>query len=149
MLPFPLQLGGFGRNISLPENLGSTKWRVYVTQHTSWFQGTLVAEIEMMSTVGGSDQCTGGTASSDWGTASNAFDNNTSTWTELQESSARWIQYEFASEISIVEFAITCAQGSRAIAAFSFQKYVGGSWETVYSASGLSWTDGERKAYTV
>ena len=37
------------------------------------------SEVEMHTTIGGSDICNGGTASASSGTAANAFDNNTST----------------------------------------------------------------------
>ena len=103
----------------------------------------------MAATVGGADQCTGGIATASSGTAANAFDNNTGTWTSVTETSPNWIAYEFASSVGVGELAITCADGTRAITAFSLQQYIGASWITVFSASGQTWTSGERKTYTI
>lgn len=141
---YPLQA-----SFVLPTSLSSTKWRVYSTADSSFSQSSLVAEIEMMETVGGADQCTGGTASSSSGTAADAFDNNTGTYCQFTGQSPQWIEYQFATAKKILEFSVNSIQASRAITAFALQAYIGTTWVTVFSTSGQSWTNGETKTYQV
>jgi hypothetical protein len=129
--------------------LTSTRWRVYVTEDTSFFQSSLVAEITMATSVGGSDECTGGTASSSSGTAANAFDNNAGTWCQFSAQAPQWIEYQFATSKKILEFSIDSIDASRAIKSFSLQAYIGTTWVTVFSITNQSWTNGEVKTYQI
>jgi len=85
-------------------------WRVHIR---SWNNSTTrrIAEIQMRATVGGANQCTGGTASSSSGTAAYAFDNNADTICEFS-SSDQWIQYAFPSPVSVAELAMQASSSS-------------------------------------
>lgn len=146
---------GYPAQLSFTEKVYPTsdKWRVYVTEDLQpGIYPTRFSEIEMMTTVGGTDQCTGGTASASSagvGTAADCFDNNTGTFLAFASAAPQWVQYTFASPVKIVEFALTAFNGPRCAKAFYFQAYIGTTWVTVCSASNLSWTDYERKVYTI
>lgn len=80
-------------------------WRI-------WF-GTVVgvarfAEVEMRTTIGGADQCTGGTAIGSSGTPANAFDDNTGTEWVATVDSVSFIGYDFGAgnDKDIVEFVL-------------------------------------------
>jgi hypothetical protein len=95
-----------------------------------------VAEIAMHTSVGGSDVCTGGTAS---GTningsypAANAFDGNLATDCQLTSSTGT-ISYGFASSQAIVEYAVTA---SASLAA----SYAPENWTFEGSPDGVNWT---------
>lgn len=142
---------GYGKRFSFSEKayLTSTRWRIYATEDASYFQSSLVAEIQMMTSVGGADECSGGTPSASSGTASNAFDNNIATYCQFSGQSPQWIEYQFATSKKIIEFSVNSIQASRAIKSFYLQAYIGTSWVTVASISAQSWTDGETKTYQV
>lgn len=129
--------------------LTSTRWRVYVTEDTTVFLKSLVAEITMSSTVGGADQCTGGTASSSSGTAANAFDNNSATFCLFSEFAPQWIEYQFATSKQIVEFSLQSTDVARAFKSFSLQAYIGTTWVTVFSTTNQTWTLDEIKTYQI
>lgn len=70
-----------------------------------------IAEVEMRSSIGGSNLCTGGTPTGPGGTAANAFDSNGSTWwesvSEQRPLGAPRIGYQFASPVEIAEVVLT------------------------------------------
>lgn len=69
------------------------------------------AEIEMRASVGGADQCNGGTAaasSNSFGAPAWAFDNSTAQWTS-SDPLPQWIAYQFPSPVAVHEVALTCA----------------------------------------
>lgn len=95
------------------------------------------AEIEMHTSVGGADVCTGGTAG---GTninssfpSANAFDDNLATDCELTSSSSGTISYQFTSAQAIVEYVVT---SSASLAA----TYAPNAWTFEYSDDGSTWT---------
>lgn len=99
-----------------------------------------IGEVEFRATAGGADQASGGTATgsinSDTSVATNAFDNNNSNhFTSTYSNSLHFIQYEFASPVSVQQVAIT----SRAD---SVSPQINPSRFTVqYSDNGTTWTD--------
>lgn len=96
----------------------STKWRIYINCTELGFAAgngnASIAECEMRASAGGADLCTGGTATASStlssNTASNAFANNgtTSVWT-ANSGDDEWLQYEFASPVTIEEVYIQAA----------------------------------------
>lgn len=107
MLRRGMMAGGGGGGVS-----PHPYWRINISEVQS---GTYVSieEIEMRATVGGADQCTGGTASADSvysGTyaASNAFNDvvNTSTPWASGSGFPHWIKYAFAAPVSVAEITI-------------------------------------------
>lgn len=137
-------------SFTLPTTLISDKWRLYVTEFVTFFSGSQVSELEMNATVGGADQCTGGTATSSSGASpANAFDNNVATYFEWNVAAPQWLQYTFASPVSVAEFALTSKQGVYGCKAFALQAYIGTSWVSVFSTSAQTWGNDERKTYTI
>ena len=91
-------------------------WRVNVTAvHGGSYIS--IQEIEMRATIGGADQCTGGTASSSSDLsvdhdAENAFDNGAASESWISNAAAPgWIQYHFASAVVVSELSIKAESG--------------------------------------
>jgi hypothetical protein len=130
IVPFPASAGGSGP---------SSKWRLNITSvHLAGrFPG--MAEIEMRGSVGGTDQCSGGTAlasSSSTNTPDKAFDNNTSTgWDSGSSTLPAWIEYDFASIVDVLQLAITPSNVNGTPQSFDVQYYDTGtsSWTTYWS----------------
>lgn len=97
-------------------------------------------EIEMRSTAGGADQCSGGTAtaSSEFSAslgADEAFDNVLTAGTGYWRSNSaanEWVQYQFTSAVEIVEIAIYPVNSAR--------ENTGKTGRLRYSDDGSSWT---------
>lgn len=133
----------------------STKWRVYIYEFNGGFVPG-IAEIEMHTSVGGSDVCTGGTATAShtFGgyVAANAFDDDDSTFWDANVNTATWVQYEFGSAQDIVEFSITCPPSSNQYdvpASFELQYYDGSDWiATIWRAAEWGWSAGEKRTFS-
>ncbi len=84
-----------------------TYWRLDLSSGSS---GSEFAEIEMRTSIGGSNACSGGTptASSTFSSnvASNALDSNTGTIWESNGTGAQWWKYQFASGVDIAEIKV-------------------------------------------
>jgi hypothetical protein len=120
----------------------------------NWLQ---MAEIEMRGTVGGADQCNGGTPSvynqfSSFG-AANCFDNNNTTqWWSGTTTLPGWVQYDFAATVSVAQLSLkdySDHNNGGPPTAFQLQYWDGSAWQTVLTQSGLTWTTGEQKLFTV
>lgn len=95
----------------------STRWRVRALNvEGSSSLTTCVGKLQMYETRGGTDQCTGGTASAssvastDYNgvhTADMAFDTNAATFWQCLGEEASWLEYQFATAKSIVQVALT------------------------------------------
>jgi hypothetical protein len=118
-------------------------WRVYILASESSEQCSL-AEIQMSATAGGANLCTGGTASASStagpNVAANAFDGSTATvWSSALGSAPdggsggwdQWIQYEFATPVTIREVRLT---SSPAVA-----DSAPGAFTILSSADGITW----------
>ena len=108
-------------------------WRLCFDSNTS--SSLTIFEVSMAATVGGSNQCTGGTASGNninAGPPSVAFDGNTSTYVQFGVVPS-YLQYQFASPVSVVEVTLN----------YSF--YIGNNSPTQirlqYSDDGVTFTD--------
>lgn len=133
-------------------------WRVYITLAT----GTPhldISEIEFRSSIGGADQCNGGTAIYSAQTsgfeASKSFDNTTSTTWYIDQNSfplPQWIGYDFGvgNAKDIVEFALTCWAVSESPKDFQLQWSDNGvSWTSAIYRAGETWSaTGQVKAYS-
>lgn len=111
-------------------------------------------ECEMRATSGGADQCAGGTASvADTSTtAANAFDNSTATdWNGLAAgNTGGWLRYDFPSAVAVTEVSYRghASQPTRGPSAVDVQYHDGTQWQTLWSVSSLSWSNGETKVWT-
>lgn len=96
-----------------------------------------IGEIEMRATIGGSDQCSGGTASaiSTITSASAAFDNDPVTTWASNWGSAWWIQYQFPSAVSVAELSIQSENGAQTTGNGTPKDFT-----LQYSSDGSSWT---------
>lgn len=118
----------------------------------------IIREIEMRATVGGADQCTGGTAfaSSDLGGGSwvpaNAFDNSSAEWstTSGQDVNSH-IGYQFASPVVVEEFTVQVSTDANLVPRSLVLEYSdnGTNYTPVAEATLLSWTSTEIKTFAV
>lgn len=99
MFPYPSPLltvvpssGGGGA-------ISSAKWRLNIKAESTPSNWITVYEVGMYDTVGGTNQCTGGSASSSLDNghvAANAFDGNRTTFWQTGSSTVpQWIEYDF------------------------------------------------------
>lgn len=109
MIPSLMVVGQRRRSAAAAGGPGHLYWRINISAAQS---GAYVSidEIEMRATAGGSDQCTGGTASSDSHfsssyAASAAFDDITNGSFPWASNSGfpHWIKYAFASPVVVAE----------------------------------------------
>jgi hypothetical protein len=100
--------------LSSPVTASSTRWRIRVSVPGTSYQGLLVARLEMATSIGGADECTGGTPTASSvnqsHTADLAFDNQQTTYWQAGGIPA-WLEYDFATAKAIKEVAITQASG--------------------------------------
>ena len=97
-----------------------------------------VAEVEMRASVGGADECTGGTpsvSSTTEGSAANIFDDNAATYWQSNGDASHWVQYQFGSAKDIVEIVLTTANYS------DKDRYRTRYMDVQASNDGSSWTD--------
>ena len=89
--------------------MAHTYWRIYEVSPTGG--GLAIGQISMAATIGGSNQCVGGTAtaSSQYGgyAPSNSFDGNPSDfWSSNGGDVGEWIAYQFPSPVDVLELVI-------------------------------------------
>lgn len=112
-------------------------WRINIQYAAGSTTNTAIAELSMHTSVGGGQAATGGTASADTSFsgdgAANAFDGNTSTFWASASAPTGKLQYQFASAVSIVEYAITARNDS-------FWNQAPARWTFEYSDDGSTWT---------
>lgn len=117
-----------------------------------------IREIEARATVGGADQCSGGTASSSGdyspgNAAAYAFDDATYTLWASDSGTAgttAWIQYAFASSVTIAEIEVSSYLTGYAASQIEIQISDNGTdWTTTDTYSGLSWSSDEVKTFAV
>lgn len=140
--------------------MASLYWRLYITATNNGLFNVrcTIAELEMRATVGGADQCNGGTASASRQSgsypASQAFDNDDNTFWEAIELDETfvWLQYEFTSPVDVREISIKAVsnRGSWAPKDFDLQYSDNGTdWNTVQSFTGEIFTDGEQREFAI
>jgi hypothetical protein len=109
-----------------------------------------LAEIEMRASLGGADQCAGGTptATTTFGgqVASLAFDNNSATyWAATAKYGG--MTYQFAAPVTVAQLSLTARNDASAYVQAPLGVWVqfstnGTDWTTAWFANGLSWTQG-------
>lgn len=116
-----------------PAGLPHSYWRIRVTK-TQAVNYSSFGEIEMAATIGGADQCVGGTPSDSAGAgAATVFDNNTETawwWYDPPQ----WVAYQFATPVAVASVRITAENGNFAGVAASPKDFT-----VEYSDNGTSW----------
>lgn len=113
-------------------------WRINITANNGGSGYLTIAEIEMRGSVGGSDLCTGGTATAsvNSGAASVLFDNSPSSfWDTGGSSQTGWVAYQFPSPVDIVEYTIRAQDNA------SYLDESPKDWKMQYSDDGSSWYD--------
>lgn len=119
-----------------------------------------IGELEMRATVGGADQCMGGTATASSVfmpyDAPSAFDNNTLTRWASQPSQPSRITYQFPAPVSVSQLLIQAPDAgnyasSQMIKSFNLQYSTNGTdWTTALSVTGEStMTALEQRLYAV
>lgn len=111
-------------------------WRINVSANNGDTSFLAIAEMEMRASVGGADQCTGGSASASAsdGTSppSNAFDNDATTrWSTPSGTLTGWLAYQFASPVSVLEYTIQAHPTTPARSPKN--------WAIEYSDNGVDW----------
>lgn len=137
-----------------------TRWRVRATAASGG--GVLgFAELQMRTTVGGADQCSGGDPFADsyysmagtW-KPSNGFDDNTSTdWATGGAAVGAWLGYDFMAQKEILEIAVTARGGADGISGgvtLSFERWnvATRTWNVVWTDSAASWSGYATKVFT-
>lgn len=137
--------------------MAAVYWRLYITANNGG-GNTNAAEIELRGTVGGADQCTGGTVTQSSFFAapymgSAAFDNNNATmW--VATSLPAWVQYQFASAVDVAEYTIRVRNDGFEVEApqtWELQSSPDGStWSTQDARSAQTgWSSSEQRTYSV
>lgn len=111
-------------------------WRIYVTANNGDATWTDFNEIEFRATIGGTDQCSGGTALGDdstYNSPNNAFDNDTANSHISSGGLPSWVGYQFASPVEVAQVSLITPlvnEAARAPKDFLIQ----------YSDDGITWT---------
>lgn len=130
-------------------------WRIYMTASTSGSDMVLAFyEIEMRGSVGGADQCNGGTPSASHYTenAYKLFNNNPSDyWINYGPSADTWIVYDFGVgvAVNVAELRLLARNTYQSPTAFSLEYSEDGSlWNSAASWSGVTgWISGVEKLF--
>lgn len=134
-----------------------TLWRIRSTASSDGLGFLGVSEISMRTSIGGADECSGGTAyltnEAATATASNAFDdNNTSIATTASSLLPQWIGYKFAAAKDIVEITIRSRADSfygQAPKDFTVEYWDGSAYQVAYTGTGeTGWTSGQTRTFT-
>lgn len=112
-------------------------WRFNISANDGDTSFLTIAEIEMRATVGGADQCEGGTATASTSEASsppsNAVDNNASSrWNTATGVLTGWWRYQFPAAVEVLEYTIR----AHPTTAGRSPK----TWTLEWSDDGSSWT---------
>ncbi|CAK1277484.1 F5/8 type C domain [Burkholderia pseudomallei] len=121
-----------------------TYWRLSIN-YTAGGAVAAIAEFSLHTSIGGGQAASGGTPSASsvfsTDTASLAFDGSASTfWASAASGVNSWLQYQFASAVDIVEYAITARNDS-------FYNQAPESWYLQYSDDGSTWTTADTVYY--
>lgn len=112
-------------------------WRLNISANNGDTAYIQFAELQFRATVGGADQCSGGTAigSSAYSTTpfSQAFDDNTTTtWATDTNVLSGWIGYAFAAPVEVLEYVVIAQSATLARSPKE--------WTLDYSDDGVTWT---------
>lgn len=140
--------------------IAARRWRILIAESVNGSYVT-VAELSVRATIGGANQCAGGTpiASDSYDPSWNelmAFDGSNSTqWAkDTRYVAESWLGYYFAAPVECLQIAITADNGSFAGHAepkdFSIQYSADGvTWVTSWSVTGsIGWSYGETRVFT-
>jgi hypothetical protein len=115
----------------------SNKWRLNFSAKQSGAAFLQLQEAEMRATVGGADQCTGGTASasaSASGAAANAFDDSTLTsWNTGVTTMPQWLEYDFATNVDVKQVTFTPQGAAGNPTAFTVEYHDGAAWQVYWT----------------
>ena len=135
--------------------LGYRYWRIYITDSASANNLVSLYEVEMRATLGGADQCSGGTALASHAD-SNSYklfdDNGSSYWVNGSPGEDTWFQYDFGNAVEVAEFTLLPRYSlSQTPKDFSLQYSENGSDYTIAATwTGITdWTGGVVKAFEV
>lgn len=128
-----------------------TYWRVMIDTTQVQYATIWIAEIEMRATVGGADQCAGGTATQGSGSnVASMFDNNPSTSGYLTATPS-WVQYQFATAVSVKELSLRAdASPNGMLAEFRLQaSNDGAAFIDIAAFATGAWNPNEARAFAV
>lgn len=122
----------------------STQWRLlFPTPNILSTDTTVVYEVEMRQTIGGADECTGGTASASTVATNAAFAFNNNGKTDFWSSTAggvgsdQWLQYTFTSPKTIREITILPFDATHISSTIRVQYHDGTTWQTYWEVTGV------------
>lgn len=139
----------------------ATRYRLLFdnTQGGTSHSNVTMVEIEIRSSNGGVDETTntGGTASASGNigaeVASKAIDDDTGTmWNCAFTAGSTWWEFEFDSDVTIVEYAITTRASylNDSPTEWRFQSHNGTTWDTlVDETTGADWTSLETRTFYI
>lgn len=141
-------------NVSTPT--AYSKVRLNITANNGDADQVGINELKVLSVADvGADQCTGGTPSAssyqdEYTVSANAFDDATNTgWETSDGNTTGWIQYDFASPITIAQYQIAPSYYTKKRAtAWTFEGWDGSQWVVLDSRSGeTTWSSGVYRSY--
>ena len=144
MLPFRAALFGRAAAAGGGSAPSSAQWRILFptgnsrnAQNTNLIQ---IREVEMRASIGGADLCSGGAASASTtfggSDPENAFDNSIgSSWSAAAAAYTDWLQYTFASPVTVEEVEITHWDSSRCPSSIEVQYHDGVEWVTYFDSN--------------
>jgi hypothetical protein len=136
----------------------STRWRIYITAFQPGGSEPGIAELTMASAAGGSNLCTGGTpsASSEFSgtySAAKAFDGNAATYWDASGGGTAWLEYQFGSAVSIVQYGIKAVPSPFELDTpkdFKLQYFDGSTWvDQDTQTNQISWYGGEVRTFPI
>jgi hypothetical protein len=133
----------------------SDKWRINCSATLNPGSWLSTSEVEMRATVGGADQCTGGTASASAQNATNvasrAFDNSTSTIYQSGTGTMPvWLQYQFAAAVTVGEVMIRSTNtAGDAPSSFTIEYWDGSAWQVAKTVAGVLWKASQQKTFPI
>lgn len=142
------ELIGFGAGGSGDEH---RYWRLLLGAPS--LGSNIATEIELRDAGGTELSTNNAQASSDTGTAANAFDNNTgTTWSAADTIAGHWLAYDFVSQVDIAQVyylaSMSFDYGPSSIT-LQYADASAGPWTDVKTWSGLTWSYGVAQTFTV
>lgn len=134
----------------------SDTWRLNMPQGSgNGSFGPNIWEVELRATLGGTNQCVGGTASaltsfSGAYLPANAFDGTTSgnPWAPSTTSAATWLQYVTPGIIDVAQYTVFSSLNASP-KQIQLQYWDGAAWVTVHDTGNITWGTNETKTFNV
>lgn len=148
----PSGAGTYGDLVASADDTPHRYWRLWITD-TQNSSPPYLTELEMRSTIGGTDQTGSGTAMATSGTASAAFDNSTTQWSG--PSLPCYIGYDFGAGVTKIIREVALTSGSSGMASYMPTVFLvqwsddGVTWMTRQAVTTLAtWNASETRVFS-